>query len=127
MARIVYYSEWKCHNEILTRCYYCNIYYIKRNLLQLEKISTIFFNILTSEKKKIILLGSFSSFLDLAWAQINTHYLLQEVLCWCIFMVNRKWKYNYLFFLDGKLILEKNLWLLCNIYLRAPEVSELAL
>lgn len=52
MARIVYYSEWKCHNEILTRCYYCNIYYIKRNLLQLEKISTIFFNILTSEKKK---------------------------------------------------------------------------
>lgn len=55
MARILYYLELKCHNEILTRCYYCNIYYVKRNLLQLEKISTVSFNILSSDK--IILLG----------------------------------------------------------------------
>lgn len=38
MTGIVYYTEPKCHNEILTRRYYRNIYYVKRNLLQLEKI-----------------------------------------------------------------------------------------
>lgn len=36
MAGLVYYIKLKCHIEILTRCYYCNIYYVKRNVLQLE-------------------------------------------------------------------------------------------
>lgn len=38
MAGTVVYIELKCHNEILTRYYYYNTYYAKRNLFQLEKI-----------------------------------------------------------------------------------------